>query len=594
MAVNDRSPQSQPKPGDEAEFHVALRPKALLPRLSPEYEVDGFPATIGRHPTNDIELPFDSVSRFHARLELQGNKLRIVDLHSANGTFVNGKRVQISPLLDQDLIAFGGVELTVSVMTGPRVKGGAAGGEGEPESATSVHFVAEDQQVVQSVVEADLPDDTSNVSVISDSITDSEQLRRAKERLVTFYRLQEILRSTTDEKKLLRRVLNLLFQVLPVDRGVVLTRDPQDGKLFNPVAIQVRTGEVSAKSIGISKTILMRCLKEKIAILSKDASMDERFNQADSILVNQIRSAMCVPLISYHHVFGFIHLDTSNSVRAFAKDDLAFLANVGVEVAIHLHNLRMLQEKILSERMAAIGQTITGLAHNIKNVLLLSQGGMDLMAKRLDEKSYDSLGETWSLVKRGIDRINGMVKDMLDYSRARVAEKTRCQVNDLLKEIHETFSDEIKKRKLECTLELDAKCPQIMLDADGLDKAVVNLLLNALEACASDGSGKLTLRTRFVDETCLQIEVEDNAGGIPTEVLPRIFFPFFTTKGSQGNGLGLAMTKKFVEDMGGRIDVRTREGVGTIFTISIFMDQNEIRLESPAQGANPAIEATKV
>lgn len=587
--------QQPQKTGELPDFHVALRPKALLPRLQPEYEVDHFPATIGRHPTNDIELPFDSVSRFHARLEVQGSKLRIVDLHSANGTFVNGKRVQISPLLDQDVVAFGGVELTVNLMSGPIVRtSGQAGGEQEPESVTSVHFVAEDHQVVQSVVEADLPDDTSSVSVISDSITDSEQLRRAKERLVTFYRLQEILRSTTDEKKLLRRVLNLMFQVLPVDRGVVLTRDPQDGKLFNPVAIQVRSGQATAKSIGISKTILTRCLKEKVAVLSKDATVDERFKESESILVNQIRSAMCVPLISYHHVFGFIHLDTSNSVRSFGKDDLAFLANVGVEVAIHLHNLRMLQEKIVQERMAAIGQTITGLAHNIKNVLLLSQGGMDLMAKRLEEKSYDSLGETWSLVKRGIDRINGMVKDMLDYSRARAAEKSRCQVNDLLKEIRETFSDEIEKRRVECKLECDARCPPIMVDVDGLDKAIVNLLINAIEACPSDGNGKITLRSRLNDDSSLFIEVEDNAGGIPAEVLPRIFFPFFTTKGSQGNGLGLAMTKKFVEDLGGRIDVRTREGVGTIFTIIIYVDQNDIRLETPTPAGSSAIEATRI
>lgn len=573
----------QPGSGDGAAFHVIFRPKTLLPRLQPEYEIENFPATLGRHPTNDIELPFDSVSRFHARLEFNADKLRIVDLHSANGTFVNGKRVQISPLMDQDLLAFGGIEMTVTLQSGPGSKGGAD----EPESATSVHFADDDKQVVQSIVEADLPDDTSNVSVLDSDITDSEQLRRAKERLVTFYRLQEILRSTTDEKKLLRRTLNLLFQVLPVDRGVVLTRDPQDNKLFNPVAIQVRSGQAPAKSIGISKTILMRCLKEKIAILSKDAVSDERFNQAESIMVNQIRSAMCVPLISYHHVFGFIHLDTSNSIRAFAKDDLAFLANVGVEVAIHLHNLRMLQDKILSERMAAIGQTITGLAHNIKNVLLLSQGGMDLMAKRLDEKSYDSLGETWTLVKRGIDRINNMVKDMLDYSRARAIEKSRCQVNELLKEIRETFAGEMEKRGVNCVVDLDKSCPAIMVDVDGLDKAVVNLLLNAIEACP-EGTGRIVLRTRFRDESCLMVDVEDNGGGIPAEVLPRIFFPFFTTKGSQGSGLGLAMTKKFVEDMGGRIDVKTREGAGTLFTISIFVDQNDVRLETPnpAQGAD--------
>jgi signal transduction histidine kinase len=77
-------------------------------------------------------------------------------------------------------------------------------------------------------------------------------------------------------------------------------------------------------------------------------------------------------------------------------------------------------------------------------------------------------------------------------------------------------------------------------------------------------------------------------GGIPVEVLPRIFFPFFTTKGSKGSGLGLAMTKKFVEDMGGRIEVQTKDGVGTTFKITLFLDRSDIRLEDPSAPLIPA------
>lgn len=569
-------------------FRVVLRPKNPLPQLQPQYTLDQFPSTIGRHPTNDIELPFDSVSRFHARIEIEGSRLRIVDLHSSNGTMVNGKRVQLSPLLDQDLLTLGGIELSFTFDETP-----GRGRARETDPATSVHFVAENEQVVESCVEADIPEDTSSVPLIAESISDSEKLRHAKDRLITFYRLQELLRSTTDEKKLLRRALSLVFQVLPVDRGVILTRDREDNTLFNPIAVKTREdNKDKSKSIGISKTILKRCLKEKIAILTRDAESDERFNEAESIQLHRIRSAMCVPLISYHHVFGFIHLDTTNSVRVFNEDDLAFLTNVGVQVALHLHNLRMLNDRIVSERMAAIGQTITGLAHNIKNVVLLSQGGMELMEKRLAEKSYDSIGETWTLVKRGIDRINSMVKDMLDYSRARTVEKSRCDVNELVTEIRETFTEELDKRRIVCKLDLDPDCPVIMADSDGLDKAIVNLLLNATEACSPD-SGAITLRTRFSSAGSLRIEVQDNAGGIPNEVLPRIFFPFFTTKGSQGTGLGLAMTKKFVEDMGGRIEVETREGEGSLFTIHIAIDPADVRIES-APPAVASLESTQI
>jgi len=560
---------------------LILKPKSSMPRLEEEYVIDRFPATVGRHRSNYIELPFESVSRFHARIEDHEGVLKVLDLKSSNGTMVNGKKIQSAPVMDQDTVSFGSIEFIaypIRDQSQPRIDKEEE--EREIGAETIVHFVQEDQDVVQSVVEAEIPEDTSRIVSIEEEITDHDQFRRAKDRLLTFYRLQEILRSTADEKKVLSSALSLLFQVLPVDRGVVMLKDGLDSSTFLPVVTQMGPNQPigSDEGIGISRTILTKCIKDKVGVLTTDAASDDRFNASESILMNRIRSAMCVPLVSYHQIFGVIHLDTQNSIRAFNKDDLTFVVNLGTEIAIHLHNLRMTQERIRTERMAAIGQTITGMAHNIKNVLLLSQGGMELMQKRLHDKSYDSLEETWGLVKRGIDRINTMVKDMLDYSRARKVEKRRCQANELLSEIRETFSDEMVKRGVVCSLDLDESCPPVMIDTDGLDKAVVNLLINAAEAC-TPGEGQITLRTRLEAEDTLVIEVEDNAGGIPDEILPRIFTPFFTTKGAKGTGLGLAMTKKFIEDMGGKIEIKTKYGVGTTFVITIFIDQNDVKVE---------------
>lgn len=564
---------------------LIVRPKSMLPRLLPEYRIVKFPAMIGRHHTNDIELPFDSVSRYHARIEVVGHQLKVQDLKSSNGTFINGRRVQTGSIQDQDVLAFGSVEFTVShAVHEPETPAPPTSGRHREESSeTSVHFVAEDRpEQPQNVVEADIGEDSARIAALNEEITDSDHFKRAKERLVTLYRLQEVLRSTTDEKKLLEGVLDLLFQAMPLDRGAVLTR-AGDPNSFQALAARSRdTGDGDPKnrdSIGISKTVLMRSLKNKVAILTSDAAADTRFNAADSILLHRIHSVICVPLISCDHFFGFIYLDTSHSIRAFNKEDLTFVASVAGEVSVHLLNLRMLQENIRNERMAAIGQTITGMAHNIKNVLILSSGGMELMARRLDDKSYDSIGETWNLVKRGIDRINQMVKDMLDYSRARVVEKFRCNVNDMLCEVQSTFSQVMKNRGVECVLELDRKAPAVMLDVDGLDKAICNLLTNALEV-VPERNGKIILRSRYEDARTLLVEVEDNGPGIPAEVLPRLFTPFFTTKGAKGTGLGLAMTKKFVEDMGGKISVTTEDGAGTCFAIRIALDESELMLES--------------
>ena len=569
-------------PSDSREgLQIILRPKNLVSGLQPEYILDHYPATIGRHAINDIELPFESVSRYHARIELHGTQLHLVDLRSSNGTFVNGKRVQLAPIADHDTIAFGSIDFTLLLND----RKSSQEPDRHPGEETAVQFVMREDQV-QTIFHAELPDDSSHADVLEDEITNEAHLKKAKQRLISLYRLQEVLRSTTDEERLLRSVLNLLFDVLPVDRGVILTRDGHDASVYRPVAIKVKSG-ADGENIGISKTILQRCLREKVAILTRDATSDSRFKASESVVFNKMRSVMCAPLISARHIFGFCHLDTTDAVRSFTEEDLTFLAHVGQEVATHLHNLRMLQEKIVSERMAAIGQTITGMAHNIKNILVLSQGGMEMMEKRLHDKKYESLDETWAVVHRGVDRINKLVQDMLDYSRARKIEKRKLNVNEFVEEMSLAFGEELAKRGVSCQLNFDEDCPPLMLDVDGLHKALANLILNSLEACA-EGTGRIELGTHMTEDGSLVLSVQDNAGGIPKEVLPRIFVPFFTTKGSRGSGLGLAMTKKIIEDMGGRIGVKSTEGVGTCFTIMFHVGPENPKIAPQAKRGRKA------
>ena len=246
---------------------IILRPKNLVAGLQPEYLVDHFPATIGRHPVNDVELPFDSVSRYHARLEMRAGRLHLVDLRSSNGTFVNGKRVQIAPIMDSDAVTFGSIDFSVTL---PGKMDEAPERSLTPYSditRSSVHFVTQERPA-QTVYHTELPDDTGHAAMIQDEITDPLALKKAKQRLISLYRLQDVLRSATEEERLLQGVLSLLFDVLPVDRGVILTRDEKDIGVFRPIAIKIKT-ELARERIGISKTILQRCLKEKVAVLTR-------------------------------------------------------------------------------------------------------------------------------------------------------------------------------------------------------------------------------------------------------------------------------------------------------------------------------------
>lgn len=565
------APQSQ-QPAGHVFHEIVLRPRQMSEGLRAEYRVARFPATIGRHATNSVELTSDSISRYHARIEQSGSVFRLMDLRSSNGTFVNGRRVQVAEISDQDTVSFGTIEFSVTIQPSSAPPGELA--QSNADTTSEVHFLQRGEHEL-TVFHQQPAEEHSRVAPIEEEITDREDLVDARERLIGFYRLQSIVKSGGDESRIARGVLDLLFDALPADRGVFLLRDDQDALLFRPVAIKTRAGH-GRQRIGISRTILQRCLRERIALLTRDAGDDMRFKKSESIVATQMRSVMCVPLISANNVLGFCHLDTVNAVRSFTHEDLAYLVNLCGEIAVHLHNLRMTRERIESERMAAIGQTITGLAHNIKNILLLSQGGMELMEKRLAAHQYESLDETWSIARRGLDRINSLVQDMLDYSRARQVERRKVDVNHLIDDIAESYAEELGKRRVQMQLDLDTNVPPLMLDEQGLERALVNLIVNAIEASQEDG-GWIRLATRMVEGN-LEIVVEDNGSGIPQEIMPRLFIPFFTTKGSKGSGLGLPMTKKFVEDMGGHIDIASEEGKGTTFTITLFVSQPLPRL----------------
>ncbi len=557
---------------------VALMLRARRPGQAgaPEYTLLRYPTAVGRHPSNDIELADDSVSRYHARFERCGEGVRLLDLRSSNGTFVNGRRVQMAVLEDQDTVGFGSLEYT-AVM---RREGGAPAKAAGEEPTSEVHFLRDEEESAGAVFHEEPATEAAGALELPPELESVEDLRRARERLACFYRLNDVLRSvTTDETRLMRGVLDLLFDVLPVDRGVVLTRDREDSLLFRPVAVRSRQRE--RERIGISRTILQRCLREKVALLTRDAGQDLRLQGSDSVASSRMRSVMCVPLISHGSVLGFCHVDTTHGVRSFSQEDLAFLVNICHEVAMHVHNLRMMQEKIQSERMAAIGQTITGMAHSVKNILLLTQGGIEMMDGRLAGKHYESLEETWGLVRRGLERINTLVADMLNYTRGRSVDRQRLDINALLRELHTMYAGEMEKRRIDCMLDLDETLPELMLDRAGIEKALDNLLINAMEA-VSDGQGSIALRTRRQADENLLLEILDTGPGIPKEVLPRLFIPFFTTKGSKGSGLGLPMVKKFVEDMGGRIEVLSEEGRGTCFRIWLNLAPGPRLAESPA------------
>jgi len=160
------------------------------------------------------------------------------------------------------------------------------------------------------------------------------------------------------------------------------------------------------------------------------------------------------------------------------------------------------------------------------------------------------------------------VLDMLAYSKDRKPDIQPCHINGVCKEAAELCHDRIMTKHGKLQLDLDPKLPRIFADPQGIHRCLLNLLTNAIDALDEE-EGEVKISTQKQGESEILITVDDNGAGIPEHIRQRIFDVFFSTKGSQGTGLGLAVTKKIIEEHGGSIEVQSSEDQGTKFFIRL-------------------------
>lgn len=543
-------------------------PVAQDSSLEAEYLLAKDLVTIGRHPNNIISIQQEAVSRHHAKIERKGDQFVLVDLNSSNGTFINGQKIKSQELKEGDVITLGDAEFGFSYQSREERQ------KEIPEDTTTVTLMPDEHAT--STILTTKKTDATPLPLAEAASADKAELIKANVRLATLYRLSDLLRDANDRQTILDRVMNLIFEVLPADRGVILYRRSAEKGDFEPVTVKYRGDQpITKHSIAISRTIVERCTNEKIAILSRDAKTDDRFKESESIVMHDIRSTMCVPLITKSRVLGVLHVDTRESIKAFTEADLTFLSSLANELAQSLENLNMREQMMQQEKMATIGQTITGVAHNIKNILQLTKGGVQLMDKSLDDSSLENARASWQIVKRGEEKIANFIRDMLDFARTSSGPKKFCNVNAIITEIYESVSEEMKKKNIRLELKLGKNIPDRRFSEDGIYKCLMNLLVNASEAIKHD-KGNILIATELSDQDEIVIRVSDNGEGMTPDVMKNLFVPFFTTKGSGGTGLGLCTTRKIVEENKGTSKVDSTYGEGTIFTITFISEDTKV------------------
>ena len=226
------------------------------------------------------------------------------------------------------------------------------------------------------------------------------------------------------------------------------------------------------------------------------------------------------------------------------------------------------EQLVQSKKLASLGTLTAGVAHELgnplNNISMVAQTYLEL-AKHLSEEEKIEYVQT---ILDETERIRKIVQDLLDFSRAKERDFKVCDVNDIVKRSLKLVQNTIDVSGLKTSLNLRDDLPPIFVDEDKIREVLVNLLTNAIHATPPGGS--IILRTNLTpDEKNIIIQVEDTGKGIPPEFLEHIFDPFFSTKGTEGTGLGLSISYGIVRKHKGTIEVESKVGVGTTFTIKL-------------------------
>ncbi|MEM9074521.1 MAG: adenylate/guanylate cyclase domain-containing protein [Myxococcota bacterium] len=327
--------------------------------------------TLGRHPNNTHQILDRIVSKEHCHIDLVNGRYVLKDLGSLNGTYVNGDRVSEKILETGDEITLGstriiftGDETIAGVKRPPGLLGDAPQPSvGPPPTAAQIAAakaagpaptskVTIAPGMVESHIRTKLAPLLDQSFLPERLVQDNDALRRDYEKLRASYELMQAIGVELDVDRLLAKILDAAFSLLPADRGVVLLYD--EAHELKPRCVRTKAAKATGEEVVLSTTIIEEVLRDKAAVLSSDASVDSRFQGAHSIIMQGIRSTMAVPLLHANEVFGIMMLDSQIAANAFTEKDLQLFQNVANQAAIAVQNslyaAQLQQEAVTRER----------------------------------------------------------------------------------------------------------------------------------------------------------------------------------------------------------------------------------------------------
>ena len=438
-----------------------------------------------------------------------------------------------------------------------------------------------------------------------------------QERLAAVYRLGREVTLLYDEATIVTHVLKTAEQALhfahigygrvdEINNDLVYCYQYTDETL-TPIELRLSLDE--EQSIGVA------VIRSQQAINVPDTDLDNRYVAASS--AHSLRSALCVPLKIGPKVLGVLNVERWEP-HAFTLSDQELLQTLANQAAVAIENARLYEklqgqmqlfqetqaQLVQSEKIAALGQLSTSVAHEINNPLQAIRNALLLFK---DEKSpgHDRAELEYSLnvLEAEVERIAAIIQRMHDFHRASAdpagladislrtleefyrssqQELQYVALSSILEEALQLMSHQFQKHKIMVNPLWPADLPRIQVNPDHLKQIVLNLVINAIEAMATKG-GTLYLSanpdhiqlSQGQPLPVVRLEISDTGPGVPPEIQPKIFDPFFSTK-AQGSGLGLFVSEKIVEAHQGQMWLESQVDLGTTFTVLLPVHQSTV------------------
>lgn len=401
---------------------------------------------------------------------------------------------------------------------------------------------------------------------------DRERLLRLAK---TFIRVEGIIDSVYDLNRLLELVMRESTRAVRAETSSLLLYDADTNELYFEVALEPAGDQIQQIRLPMDETSIAGwAAVHRVPLNIKDAASDPRWNKNfDQQTQFVTRNLLAIPMLRQDRLIGIIEVLNKIDGDCFTDDDIDILMILGGLAAIAIENAHLYQKNMQAERLAVLGQAVANISHYIKNVLTGLKGSITLIESAVEDEEYEILKKATLVMKRSYGRIATLVKDMLSYSKGRDPSPVETDPNRIVSEVRDLMIDSANAKEIELVTRLDPQIPIVLVDPEILEGVLLNLITNGMDAVYEwrqvnpDVQGRIVISTSYANDL-LTVRVSDNGPGIPKKDQNRIFVAFYTTKGSSGTGLGLAVSKKLVEENGGSLLLYSEEGRGTTFELN--------------------------